>query len=108
MQATYKTELRNGAALDGDAESVQELRDRLANANDYFARKAGDVLIDELALRLLATLYQEVVVDSSETGVSPLGIALAKLTAANLCEVDADSVFITKSGQKFIDAILDA
>ena len=86
----------------------QELRDRLANANDYFARKAGDVLIDELALRLLATLYQEVVVDSSETGVSPLGIALAKLTAANLCEVDADSVFITKSGQKFIDAILDA
>ncbi len=89
-------------------DSAEELRHRLANANDYFQRKASEVLNDDLALRLLAALYQATIVDTSEVDTCQHGIALAKLTAANFCEIGADVIYITKSGQQFIDAINNA
>ena len=89
-------------------DSTEELRQRLANANDYFKRKATEVVSDDAALRLLATLYKSVVVDISEFDSCKDGLSLAKLTAANLCEVGANVIYITESGQRFIDSIKDA
>ena len=86
----------------GQAES---LRQRLANADDYFRRKASEVLDDDLALRLLAVLYEATIVHTTEVDTCQHGIALAKLTAANFCEIGVDVIYITKSGQQFIDAI---
>ena len=84
---------------------IEDLRHRVANADDYFSRKASEVLDDDLALRLLAVLYEATIVDTSEVDTSGHGIALAKLTAANFCEIGADVIYITKSGQQFVEAI---
>ena len=89
-------------------DSTEELRQRLANANDYFRRKATEVVSDDAALRLLATLYEAVVVDISEFDSCKDGLSLAKLTAANFCEIGANVIYITESGQRFIDSIKDA
>ena len=88
--------------------STEELRQRLDNANDYFKRKATEVVSDEAALRLLATLYEAVVVDISEFDPCQDGLSLAKLTAANFCEIGSKVIYITESGQRFIDSIRDA
>ena len=89
----------------GTANSTENLRQRLANANDYLQRKASEVFNDEAALRLLATMYQDIVVDISEFNACEKGIPLAKLTAANFCEVGANVIYITEAGQRFIDSI---
>ena len=89
-------------------ESNETLGQRLANANDYFKRKATEVVSDESALRLLAALYEAVVVDISEFDLCEDGLSLAKLTAASFCEIGATVVYITESGQRFIDSIKDA
>ena len=90
------------------SDSKEILKQRLANANDYFQRKAGEVLNDEAALKLLATMYQDVVVDISAFDSCENGISLAKLTAANFCEVGANVIYITEAGQRFINSIEDA
>ena len=87
---------------------ISDLQQRLDNANRYFERKAAEVLDDDDAVRLLAILYQRVVIDTSEIDSPELGLALAKLTAANFCEIGTDTAFITKSGQRFIDSIIEA
>lgn len=81
------------------------LRQRLANANDYFRRKASEVYTDQEALDLLSALYQQVVVDISKFDACSQGISLSKLTAANFCEVGAKTVFITEAGQRFVDTL---
>lgn len=57
------------------------------------------------AVRLLARLYQAAVVNIADFDAREDGIALAKLTAANFCEIGAKSIYITEAGQNFIDAI---
>ena len=87
------------------ANSTENLRERLANANGHFRRKATEVFNDEAALKLLADMYRDVVVNLSEFDACKNGIPLAKLTAANFCEVGATVVYITEAGQRFIDSI---
>ena len=85
--------------------STEELRQRLDNANRHFRRKAAAVLGDEDAVRLLAELYQSFNLDIEEFDTCQQGIALAKLTAANFCEVGSKVIYITKAGQRFIEAL---
>ena len=92
----------------GAGSSTESLRQRLANANSFFQRKASEVLTDEAALKLLAAMYQDVVVNISEFDACNNGISLAKLTAANFCEIGANVIYITEAGQRFIDSINDA
>lgn len=89
----------------GTNNPTESLRQRLANANDYFHRKASEVLNDEAALRLLAAMYKDVVMDISEFDPCENGIPLAKLTAANFCEIGKNVIYITEGGQRFIDSI---
>ena len=93
--------LRRGAI----AKSAENLQQRLANANDYFRRKASEVFNDEDALRLLSSLYQDVVVDISDFDSCKDGLSLARLTAANFCEVGVNVIYITEAGQRFIDSL---
>ena len=88
-----------------DNASTDELRRRLDNANRHFRRKAASVLGDEDAVRLLAELYQSFNLDIEEFDTCQQGIALAKLTAANFCEVGAKVIYITEAGQSFIEAL---
>lgn len=88
--------------------SEQELQHRLDNANDYFGRKASEVLNDEAALKLLAALYQLGVIETSDIDWCESGIPVAKLTAANFCQIGAKVVYVTESGQRFIESIRDA
>lgn len=88
-----------------DAEPVQTLRQRLDNANNHFRKKAAAVFGDGDAVRLLARLYQAVIVDIADFDACKDGVSLAKLTAANFCEIGAKSIYITEAGQNFIDAI---
>ena len=60
---------------------------------------------DEDAVRLLARLYQTVIVDIADFDACKDGVSLAKLTAANFCEIGAKSIYITEAGQNFIDAL---
>lgn len=82
-----------------------DLRERLANANAHFRRKAAQVLDDEEALKLLDGLYQDVVVDIPDAEIPKAGICLAKLTAANFCEVGANVIYITHAGRRFVESI---
>ena len=81
------------------------MRQRLANANNHLRKKAAAVFGDDDAVRLLARLYHALVVDIADFDAGKDGIALAKLTAANFCEIGAKSIYITEAGQRFIDAI---
>lgn len=83
----------------------EDLRQRLANANDYFHRKATEVFNDESALDLLVTMHQDIVVDISTFDLCENGLPLAKLTAANFCEVGARVIYITEAGQQFIESL---
>ena len=87
------------------AYSDQTLRQRLDNANNHFRKKAAAVFGDGDAVRLLAQLYQTVVVDIADFDARKDSVSLAKLTAANFCEIGAKSIYITEAGQNFIDAL---
>ena len=87
------------------AELSRSLQQRLDNANAYFRRKAAEVFTDDAALRLLAALYQDGAIDLADFNSCEHGIPLAKLTAANFCEVGANVIHITESGQHFIESI---
>ena len=86
-------------------ESTESLRHRLDSANKHFRRKAADVLGDENAVVLLADLYQSSSVRIKDFDACQHGIALAKLAAANFCEVGANLIYITEAGQSFIESI---
>ena len=73
------------------------MRQRLANANDYFRRKASEVFNDKAALDLLEVMHRDVVVDISDLDICEHGLSLAKLTAANFCEIGAKVVYIIGS-----------
>ena len=88
-----------------DAARVETLRQRLDNANNHFRKKAAEVFGDDDAVHLLARLYQAVAVNIADFDACKDGIVLAKLTAANFCEIGAKSIYITEAGQNFIDAI---
>ncbi len=89
-------------------DSTEDLRRRLENANSHFRRKAASVLGDDDAIWLLSTLYQTSSIEIVEVDTCKYGIGLAKLTAANFCEIGANVVYITEAGQNFIKSIHDA
>ena len=83
----------------------ENIRRRLDNANNHFRRKAAEVFNDEAALRLLARMYQDVVVQIADFDSGKNGLPLAKLTAAHFCEIGENVIYITDAGQKFIESI---
>ena len=85
--------------------SARHLQQQASNANDYFIRRGTEVFNDEEALKLLAALYADVVVETKELDLGEQGLAMAKLTAADFCEVGADVIYITEAGQRFIRSI---
>ena len=85
--------------------SADNLRQRLANANDYFRRKASEVYNDQEALDLLKTMDRDVVVDIANFDACSFGVPLSKLTAANFCEIGAKVIFITEAGQRFLNSL---
>lgn len=61
-------------------------RQRIDRADAHFRRKAAEVLADDTALRLLAVLYQDGLIELAKFNASEPGIPPAKLTAAGFCE----------------------
>ena len=88
-------------ALDG-TRPTPEIQERLRNANRYFRWKAAEVFNDKPALSLLRLLNEKTVIDINGMGPEFDKLALAKLTAANFCEIGAKVIFITHAGQRFI------
>ena len=86
-------------------DSPESLRHRLDNANAHFRRKAAEVLDDEHALKYLDKLYRDVVIDIPDSELSQQELALAKLAAANFCEIGINAISITLSGRRFADSI---
>ena len=101
LQGWYLSGIRSTES----SRSSENLRVRLANANDYFRRKASEVYNDQEALDLLKTIHQDVVVDISNFDACSHGIPLSKLTAANFCEIGAKVIFITDAGRNFISSL---
>ena len=89
----------------GSSATPDSLRRRLDNANRYFHRKATEVFCDDAALRLLVAIYEVGVIDLESFDAGKYGVALAKLTAAYFCEIGAKVIYITESGQQFIESI---
>ena len=89
----------------GRIDSTSDLRDRLTNANNHFRKKAADVLGDDDAVLLLSRLYHESSIKHSDFDACQHGISLAKLSAANFCEIGANFIYITEAGQGFIESI---
>ena len=100
-QPTVAQECCHADALD----VTEELRQRLNNANNHFRWKAAEVLGDEDAVRLLVKLYQRSTIRIAELDTCQDGISLARLTAANFCEIGANLVYITEAGQGFIESL---
>lgn len=88
-----------------DDDQAVGLQQRIDNINDHFHRKAAEVFTDDVALRFLAVLYQDSVIDLADCDAGQQGVPLAKLTAANFCEVGANVIYITESGQRFLESI---
>ena len=91
-----------------DMLSAESSLQRLDYANNHFRRKASEIFNDEAALRLLATMYRNIVIEIADFDSCQNGISLAKLTAANFCEIGANTIQITEAGQKFIESIENA
>lgn len=81
------------------------MRLRMKKVSQHFRHKAGAVLGDGGALRLLADLYEGGAIDKEAMGLCRRCSSLAKLTAANFCEVGVNVVYITPAGRRFIDRI---
>ena len=102
---TQNRNLESPTLVDG---SVENLRQRVENANAYFRWKAAEVFEDESAVRLLAKIYESITVDFSEFDSQKDGISLAKLTAAAFCEFSSTGIYITESGRRFVESINNA
>ena len=100
---TLRAPLRHKRQRTEAPNETEELRQRLNNANTYFRRKATDVLVDEDAVRLLIDLYERSTIRMTDFDTCKNGFALARLTAANFCEVGANLIYITEGGQNFIE-----
>ena len=75
---------------------------RLDRANRHFRLKAGAVFNDPDALDLLTRMNSQILVETSDFDFCNDGRSLAKLTAANFCDVGANGIFITDRGCRFI------
>ena len=83
---------------------------RLETVNHYFKFKAGQVLGNKCALKLLADLNENKVLtmDEWEKFISTNNtIALAMLSSAGFCEVSEHAIAITEAGKKFISDVLE-
>ena len=77
--------------------------ERLSEVNQHFRRKAAAIINDDAAVRLLASIYSRVLAKTSDFDFCQDGRSLAKLTAAHFREADANGMYITHRGQRFID-----
>ena len=73
------------------------------NANLYFRRKTSEVMGDKDSKALLCEMYDSLVVDRDTFDAR--GQALARLTAANLCEIGAKVVHITIDGCRLVEVM---
>lgn len=91
---------------------LAKARAKLSAYSDYFDRKAAEVVADESSLDLLGKLHERGVLYLS----SPLAelnveldtetvIGLGKLANAGFCELDANRIGITQSGDNFVNAL---
>ena len=92
---------------EAEMDETQVLSSRLDNANRHFRRKASAVLVDKDAVLLLAQLYRKSNLKIDGFDVTNLGLPLAKLTAANFCEVGSKFIYITPAGQDFIESLIN-
>ena len=90
---------------DEGSKAFHDLKLRLDNANRYFRRMAAAVFNDEEAMELLRSMYKDVLVKNEGFDFRQRWRALARLTAANFCELGADDIYITEAGQRFIDSL---
>ena len=87
---------------------AEEMHLKLEKVSSHFRHKAGAVLSDDSALRLLADLYEGGAIEKEDLGLCQQCGPLAKLTAANFCEVGVNIIYITPAGRRFIDKIENA
>lgn len=64
---------------------------------------AATVFNDDEAIELLRLMYRNVLVENEAFDFQKNGRALARLTAANFCELGPTDIYITQAGQRFID-----
>ena len=88
------------------SDPTADLQRRLDNANAHFRRKAAEVLTDDSAVRLMAVLYQDGLVELADFNNRQLGIPLAKIAAAGFCEIGANAICITQSGQNSVGSLI--
>ena len=85
-----------------DTDHASDARTRLDRVNRHFRRKAGAVFNDVDALGLLTRMNSKIVVETSDFDFCNDGRSLAKLAAANFCDVGANGIYITDRGRRFI------
>ena len=92
--------------------TYEELQARLDNVNDMFRRKTAAVTNNYEALELISKLYCDKVIDIEKFDIfseyNIYSIPLALLTAANLVEIGAKIVYITESGFRYVDSLIDS
>ena len=84
------------------SDQVSDTGKRLDRANRHFRLKASAVFNDPDALDLLTRMNSQILVETSDFDFCNDGRSLAKLTAANFCDVGANGIFITDRGRRFI------
>ena len=66
------------------------------------------MLRDKDAALLLATLYKQSNMRVQDFDTCTFGIPLAKLAAANFCDIGSRSIYITMAGREFIESIAES
>ena len=89
-------------------EELRELTQRLSATNNYFGRRASEVLTNEAAVRLIARMFEDKVMDKDKLDLGGDGEAFALLNGAAFCEIGANVYYITDAGMRFVQDLLDA
>ena len=75
--------------------------------NNWFKRKAAEVFIYDNALILLDELYQKISIQKFDFDYKNNSIALSKLTGASFCNIGKHNIFLSESGYKFVNNLID-
>ena len=85
----------------------QTLQGRLDDINRHFRDRATEVITDQAALELLVDLHQKGSIHIELIDPARHALPLAKLTAANLCRIGVNVIWVTDAGNAFIKSLQD-
>ena len=78
---------------------------RLADLNDGYRSRLSAAMDDSAAMELLHDISERISIDFEDFDFAANGLALSKLTSAELCGVGEAVVYITDAGNRVLESL---